>query len=167
MRRFLLFLSVVLLLLLPPVLRTSQETVFSSETAQVSRALGVNASAGTVVSASDSHGGFHGDGLTFIELSFPDGSFGSSIQGRWHALPLSSNLNTLVYGSSGVGPYITRDGAACFPHVQNGYYFFEDRHTESTDPQSDFALFQRYSFNLTLALYDTDAQALYYCKFDT
>lgn len=167
MRHFILVLFAFFLLLPLTMCRTALELVFNGEASQVSRALGVNASAGTVVSASDSHGGFHGDGLTFIELSFPDDSFGDSIQNTWHPLPLSDDLNPLIYGSPGAGPYITQDGVNCFPPIQNGCYYFEDRHSQSTDPQSDHELFRRHSFNVTFALYDTDTQTLYYCKFDT
>lgn len=167
MRRFApIFLALFLLLLLP-VLRPAREPIPDSEIARVSRALGVGVSAGTVVSCSDSHGGFHGDGLTFIEIAFPDDGFGGIVRGQWRALPLSGNLQALVYGVSGVGPYITRDGIACFPRVQNGYYYFEDRQAEGTDPRSDFALFRRASYNVTVAIYDTDARTLYYCAFDT
>ena len=114
----------------------------------------------------DDHGGFHGDGLTLIELSFPDDSFGARIQTTWHSLPLSGNLNTFVYGSPGREP-ITQDGVNCFPPVQNGYYYFEDRHSQSTDPHSDSELLQRHSFNVTITIYDADTRTLYYCKFDT
>lgn len=145
----------------------SRREVRSWRAVQVSRALGVDASAGTVVSASDSHGGFHRDGLTFIELSFPDDSFGTRVQTAWHFLPLSGSLNTFVYGSPGAGPYITRDGVNCFPPVQNGCYYFEDRHSQSTDPHSDSELLQRHSFNVTIAIYDADTRTFYYCEFDT
>lgn len=167
MRHSTLLLFAFFLLLPLAMCRASQDLVPDNEAAQVSHALGVDASAGTVVSTSDSHGGFHGDGLTFIELSFPDNSFGASIQDVWHPLPLSENLSTFIYGSSSAGPYITQDGVNCFPPVQNGCYYFQDRHSESTDPQSDLELFQRYSYNITFALYDADTQTLYYCEFDT
>lgn len=167
MRHSILILFALFSLLPLAMCRASQELIPDSEAAQVSRALGVNASAGTVVSASDSHGGFHGDGLTFIELSFPDDSFGTSIQDRWHPLPLSGNLNAFIYGSPGAVPSITQDGVNCFPPVQNGCYYFKDRHSQSTDPQSDHDLFRRNSFNVTFALYDADTRTLYYCKFDT
>lgn len=164
--------SVLLPLALLPLLALSMchaalDTAPVSEAVQVSRALGVDASAGTVVSASDSHGGFHGDGLTFIELSFPDDSFGTRVQTAWHSLPLSGSLNTFVYGSPGAGPYITWDGVNCFPPVQNGCYYFEDRHSQSTDPHSDSELLQRHSFNVTIAIYDADTRTFYYCEFDT
>ena len=39
---------------------------------EVSQALGIDVSGGQVLSASDDHGGFHGDGTTFVELQFSD-----------------------------------------------------------------------------------------------
>lgn len=168
MLRHLLLLLFALFLLGPLSLyRSAQTSVPQRETAQISHALGVSVSAGTVTSSQDSHGAL-GDGLTFITLSFPDDGFGRSIQDTWTPLPLTGNLRALLYGSPGAGPYITdQEGAACFPQVENGYYYFEDRHAQSTDPHSDFALFRRSSFNLTTALYDADTQTLYFCKFDT
>lgn len=162
-----LFLLVFFLFLLLPLFRAPGGITSRSEIDQVSRALGADVSAGTVAAVSDSHGGFHGDGLTFMEITFPDDGFGSGVQNQWQALPLSGNLQALVYGVSGVGPYITRDGAACFPRVQNGYYYFEGRQAEGADSRSDFALFRRASYNVTVAVYDTDARTLYYCAFDT
>lgn len=64
-------------------------------------------------------------------------------------------------------PISPRMASAAFPPVQNGCYYFEDRHSRSADPHSDSGLFQRHSFNVTFALYDADTQTLYYCKFDT
>ncbi len=161
------FLAVLLLLSLSMHCALSDTVPSLSETSKISRALGTDVSGGTVAASFDSHGGFHGDGLTFVELTFSDDSFGSRVQNRWRPLPLSGNLQAFVYGVSGVGPYITQDGVPCFPFVENGYYYFEDRQAEDTDPHSDLQLFQRYSYNVTIAIYDADAQILYYCKFDT
>lgn len=164
MARFIAF-FLASLLLLP--LSMCQTLLPTGETAQISHALETDASAGTVVTASDSHGGFHGDGLTFLEISFPDDSFGDRIQDTWHPLPLSENLDTFIYGSPSREPLCTEDGAHRFPPVQNGWYFFRDRHPESADPQSDLELFHRCSVNVTFALYDADTRTLYYCDFDT
>lgn len=120
MRRFAPIFLVLFLLLLLPVLRPAREPIPDSEIAQVSRALGVGVSAGTVVSCSDSHGGFHGDGLTFIEIAFPDDGFGGIVRGQWRALPLSGNLQALVYGVSGVGPISPGTGSPAFPVSRTG-----------------------------------------------
>ena len=59
------------------------------------------------------------------------------------------------------------DRTPLFPTVENGYYFFLDRSDESRNQRSTEGLWNRYSFNFTAALYDTDRGALYYYALDT
>jgi hypothetical protein len=136
--------------------------------------LGIDPSSATVVESSDSHGGFQGDGLLFKQIRFADDSVGAILSQRdeWKPLPLSENLTTLVYGvtteTSQDGPYLTNEAnEPVFPEVQNGYYYFEDRHSKSVDPYDDTDVLERYSFNFTIAIYDTDTNTLYYAEFDT
>jgi hypothetical protein len=136
--------------------------------------LGIDPSSATVVESSDSHGGFHGDGLLFAQISIADDSVGTLLSQRdeWKSLPLSENLTALVYGvateAGQTGPYLTNDAnEPVFPEIQNGYYYFEDRHSKSTDPYDDTDVLERASFNFTLAIYDTDTDTLYYAEFDT
>ena len=42
-----------------------------------------------------------------------------------------------------------------------------DRSSESTDNTDDSMLLSRYSFNFTIAIYDTDTDILYYFEYDT
>jgi hypothetical protein len=53
------------------------------------------------------------------------------------------------------------------PQIKNGYWFFSDRHNKSTSPEKDVDLFERRSFNFTLAIYDIDTNTLYYFELDT
>lgn len=131
---------------------------------------GLDTEAAVVTAASDTHSG-NGDGLAYWELAFPEDA-PVPRENPWRPLPLSGNLTILAYGiSNGAfsnGPYLTgEDGNCLLPTVEHGYYYFEDRHSESTDPHSDHGLLDRASFNLTLALYDTDSHTLCCCEFDT
>ena len=150
----------------------------SSPQDTVSDALGVDCSAGEAVSAQDSHGGFHGDGVSYIQLAFPDDAFLNEIRGRagWQPLPLDEPLTILAYGlteeSEGwvvqEGPYLTgEDGEPLLPLVENGWYYFEDRHSEAAAPQDTSQVLDRHSFNFTLAIYDSDSRTLHFCEFDT
>lgn len=149
----------------------------SNETKNISKMLGIDCSDGTISQSTDSHGGFHGDGSTYIEIKFDDTSGKTVAQEienltAWNELPLTDNLNTVVYGkespSASIGPYVvTSDGEPLFSTVTNGYYFFHDRHSESKDAKDDTDLFSRSSFNFTIALYDADTQTLYYFELDT
>jgi len=90
----------------------------------------------------------------------------------WSKLPLTDNLNIAVYGkktiSESIGPFVINDkGDACFPLVDNGYYFFLDRNSESKDEKDDTNLLNRNSFNFTVAIYDIDKKVLHYYELDT
>ena len=147
--------------------------------ASLDKALGLDLAGCTVRMDSDTHGGFHGDGETAATLTWEDGS-GVEAQiaqnSAWQPLPLPAELTAVFYGyayekdgwSYSWGPLaVDEDGAPLFPAVENGYYFFLDRHSESADPESPAALWDRTSFNFTAALYDADRGALYYYALDT
>ncbi|MCQ4638111.1 hypothetical protein NE619_15345 [Anaerovorax odorimutans] len=141
---------------------------------EVSKVLGLNTSKGALAYVSDTHGGFHGDGTTYIELTFTDESFENALNqnSQWHPLPLSDNLTALVYGEKdehgSIGPYLTGDdGKSLFPAIKNGYYFFEDRQSNGKDSQDDSGILKQPSFNVTLAIYDIDTRTLHFCEFDT
>ena len=140
----------------------------------ISGNIGIDVSRGTVLTDSDSHGGFHGDGMTFQQISFEDSELSDEIKdnGSWKKMPLSQNIEALVYGieedTSSIGPYVTdENGDTIIPDIQNGYYYFYDRHSESTEPYNDKDVLNRASFNFTLAVYDSDNHVLYYVEFDT
>lgn len=134
--------------------------------------LGINISSGSIITDTDSHGGFHGDGITFLEVAFEDDSCLNQIKGNssWKQLPVSYPVDALLYGtqngSSSIGPYVTEGGKKLFPKAETGYYYFKDRHT-GAGGQGSKDVVNRHSFNFTVALYDEDTQTLYYCEFDT
>lgn len=144
---------------------------------QISDTLGADISSAAVLENLDTHGGFHGDGKTFLKLQFStsqSNTFCAEIQDSdyWHSLPLSENTARALYGSYGDGyshaPLFQNDnGDPLLPEVENGYYFFCDRHSEAADPADDSALHSRYSWNFTIAVYDADTMTLYYFELDT
>ncbi len=143
----------------------------------VSEGLGISVSDSEVISYWDDHGGFHGDGTTFITLQFSGDDVLEEIleSGEWSAFPLDETVEILVYGkeyewdeeSLQYGPYVTDDNFnPIFPEVENGYYRLIDRYT-SSQGEEDTDILNRDSYNFTLGIYDTDTDILYYCKFDT
>ena len=140
----------------------------------ISDAIRVDVSAGEVLSEEDSHGGFHGDGSAIVEIRFKENTIEEEIRepGDWKALPLTENLMALVYGIhseySSVGPMVhDGTGTPIIPTIENGYYYFYDRHAESLNPGDDSDVIGRASYNFTIAIYDTDNRILYYIEFDT
>ena len=114
------------------------------------------------VEQSDSHGGFHGDGLRLNTLVFSpeDGQeIEEQITGRgdvWNEGPFDEYLGGILYdgGPAEEGGW-PRNPARC-------WWFFWDRQQDQDTP-----LDERHSWNYTAALYDGDTCTLYYLKFDT
>lgn len=121
---------------------------------RMGRALGVDLSGGTLARFEDSHGGFHGDGLTAAEVELDGLEEGLADVPGWRPLPMTESaaqaLQMLQEG----------DGAP-----EEGFYYLCDR--QSQDPYDDSRLHQRFSWNFILAVYDSGAGRLYYYKFDT
>lgn len=143
-------------------------------------ATGIDVTGTTVVCDVETHGGFLGDGETYVVLSFDDDRALDAIQSNpsWKPLPLSENLSLLVHGrQTDVGirrvPLTWRmldpeaEDVPLFPACGQGYYLFIDRHSESRDKHSDAELFDRASLNYTLALYDLRERRLYYFEDDS
>ncbi len=135
--------------------------------------LSVDVSSGKEISNTDSHGGFHGDGMTFIVLEFSDDTLAKELQQKsdWKQFPLDETMTTLVYGisdeTSSVGPYVTDDnGNSLVPQIQNGYYILIDRQSQPHKPGNP-EMMDRASFNFTFGIYDIDTNLLYYCEYDT
>ena len=86
---------------------------------------------------------------------------------EWNPMPLSENLNLIMYGGVRDGMTYGYELAeeAHWPKIEHGYYKFIDE--QSDDPADDSGLFGRYSFNFEIAAYDTDTNLFYYFRFDT
>ena len=165
-KRFIATLLVLGVLLTGCTVMNTQKEIAAAVEAELPRA--------EEISSKDSHGGFQGDGLEVTVLQFESDVIGPQLEGSagWHRLPLSQPMQILLYGvetdQESDGPYLSDDrGMPLLPQVEHGYYFFRDRHSESTDPYDDSAIYDRYSFNLTAAVFDTDTNRLYFVSFDT
>ena len=139
---------------------------FWRENAAGTEQLGLDLSAGTVVAERDTHGGFHGDGETFVVMTFQQGdrpALEREMTGPcWHPLPLTGSLARVTRDLA-----LGEEGEPLFPEVDQGWYYFRDRHSQSRDPADDSELFGRGSWNFTLAIYDSRTGTLYYYELDT
>ena len=145
------------------------------KTSIISGRLGVPVEGGHVEVDTDTHGGCNGDGETYAEITFSDESFFDEIKSNseWSELPLTETLNHFVYGGlDSKGRYRfpaveDENHKSIIPPISNGYYFFKDRHPNCTDEKDDSQIFDRYSFNFTLAIYDSNSKTLYFYEIDT
>lgn len=123
----------------------------------------------TIIQAEDSHGGFHGDGTAYAILDCSQNrEKARELVAGWKELPLPENLSLTFYGGERDGMYYDFDLAdqANMPKVEHGFYCFQDRHSKSID-SSDAEIFDRGSYNFSLAVYDSDTGRLYYFELDT
>lgn len=124
----------------------------------------------SIVEEKDIHGGFHGDGSYYLIMDCSENKEKAlEILSGWKELPLSENLSLIMYGGEKDGMAYGYNLAeeAKIPRVENGYYYFCDRHSESTNSADDSELFNRSSFNFSIAIYDSDTDKMYYFEFDT
>lgn len=145
-----------------------------SEIRYIEKQIGIDIPKALNMNYVDEHGGFHGDGKTFAKLEFlaeDEEGILKEVEdnANWHELPLRENINLLMYGGMRGDRSYSYNLADNFeiPKIENGYWYFLDRHSESTDSSSDLRIFNRFSFNLTIAMYDVDSNTLYYVEFDT
>ena len=148
----------ILTLLLFLTLLMSVLTACGTKNDEVAKVLGLDVSNGKEISNYDTHGGFHGDGTTCIAYRFDDDTILEEIvsSSEWTEFPLDDTVQTLVSMMNNIGEH------PIIPEIQNGYYLLIDR---QNDVQGD--ILDRYSFNFTLGLYDTDTNTLYFCELDT
>ena len=115
----------------------------------------------------DTHSGFLGDGDHFAKIICQDIDY-ESLSKNWKKLPLTEPLNEITHLKQ-------CDDLSCkdyyekysVPEITNGYYYFLDRHSESTNKYDDTDLNNRHSWNFTLGLFDKDTNTVYYYEFDT
>lgn len=141
-----------------------------SSSAQTGDYFGFSKQIFPVIEEEDTHGGFLGDGSYYLILDCSN-KVDAAMEnvGDWEQLPLSENLHLIMYGGEkdGMTYGYNLSEEAHIPAIENGYYYFKDRHSEAKDSSDDSELFKRASFNFSLAVYDSDTNRFYYFEFDT
>lgn len=112
-------------------------------------------------SVADSHGGFHGDGLLHMELTFSpeDGqtvaeAISTHPSGRWNSFPMDQEMEDFLWNGGA--------GMAEWPVPEEGWWYLVDRQTDG-----EGSMFHRYSQNYTFACYNAELNTLYYLELDT
>ncbi len=127
------------------------------------------------VQSMDSHGGFHGDGVRYIELALDADAcerFAAQLEQNpeWHALPLSEDAKAIFYGTEREenGMLYSRSAhtpeGVEIPPVEDGFWRLIDR--QEGEPEHIFDE-SRYSRNFTAALLDRSRGRLYFLEVDT
>lgn len=61
----------------------------------------------------------------------------------------------------------TIDKEMKIPYIEQGYWFFVDRHDKATDKYNYNEIFGRSSLNFSIAVFDTNSNILYIYALDT
>ncbi len=131
---------------------------------------GFNITDYTLVEEHDTHGSFLGDGSYYLILDCSEKtSTAQDITSNWKPLPLTENLQLVMYGGKkdGIDYGYNFAEEAHWPAINNGVYKFVDRHSEAKDNTDDTDLLDRHSFNFSIAVYDLDTDILYFFEVDT
>lgn len=120
-----------------------------------------------VIEELNTHGGFLRDGAYYLTLDCSENQEKvTELIKDWKPLPLTENLNKALYEKH-YGVFEEKS----LPKIENGFYKFIDRHSkvsnEGIEASDDSNIFNRYSYNYTIAIYDLDTQTMYYFEFDT
>ena len=110
--------------------------------------LGLSLEGASVLEEWDTHGGFHGDGETFVKLSCVDG-FEENFGAGWQALPLEGAAYRYFYEWGGVFER-PETNEKVIPEVENGYWYFKETG----------------AMNWEFALFDCEENILYFYVFD-
>ena len=161
------FLAVILLILEIFLAISITGCTFNNKVEHIGKNMELNLKNCKIEKDKDTHGGFLGDGDYFAKIICTD-EVDSEITSNWKELPLSEELQKVmnmirydnddsynVYGNYNI------------PKIENGYYNFFDRHTDSTDNKNDKELNTRSSYNFSLGIYDSGTKTLYYYALDT
>ena len=121
----------------------------------------------------ESHGGFMGDGDSYIEWDCSNTEI--NLNGdEMLPYPLTEKLNIVLYETEKDGTVYSYNygGDHGIPKIENGYYYFYDDYCETykdiSNCKSDENLLGvRAAFNFTFIAFDKDTNRLYYLEVDT
>ena len=140
----------------------------------VERTTGAKVRDAKLVFHEDTHGGFHGDGDTFMAFDCSEAGeeFESSLS-AWRELPMSDKLYYALFDQrADMGEPLGRLFARFdigydhdTPAVKDGLYYFANRHNKAKSRDDENLSF--HSWNFTFAVYDRETKKLYYMEVDT
>ena len=117
-----------------------------------------------VISETDSHGGFHGDGEYYSQIQLTKNGlqeFEKSIDGLdgWKKDSLPNDIQLLLSGSN-----LSKKLPST---INNGIYYINDRFEKQYPKQKNTNILHRAAFNFTVAILDIDTMKLYIYELDT
>jgi len=143
------------------------KSIFNNRKYHITKYLDINIKNCQVDSEKDTHGGFLGDGDYFAKLICTEKE-DNEVKSKWIKLPLSVEiekvLNIIDCHDNGCKTAYDRYN---IPNIIDGYYYFYDRHSESSDSKDDKNLNNRSSYNFSVGIYDSSTKTIYFYELDT
>lgn len=154
---------ICVLAILIPILNRGEDV-----TKTIKKLAKVDVSNCEIVQGKDTHSDFLGDGEKLVVYDCSQEDILPQIK-NWKTLPLSENLNLMMYGGEKEGVTYLYNLASenNIPYIEEGYYYFLNENPESISINGDKNLFNAHSFNFTIMLYDLSTNFIYYFKYDT
>ena len=115
----------------------------------------------------DSHGGFHGDGVALGRADVKDKDIARLLKnpkGHWTKTPMPKELETILYG--GESYYSDLAKRLDMENIKNGYWMYIDRFGNKREYMKEKEI-DRYINNYSIGLLDLDKKIFYYIKFDS
>lgn len=134
----------------------------------ISRELELNVRGGQLLSHTDTHGGFHGDGETLTVLDLTK----AQAQATEDALPLRTDWHPMTTQDLNERALFmlleTQSELPCpLPDPEVCWYWVYDRHRKAVDTGDISSIFGRNSLNFDFALYDPTHGRLWFFSLDT
>ena len=158
MKKIVILLIILFLVSGCSLLNCSNESIISD--------MGIKDTTCEILEEKDTHGGFLGDGDYFARIKCS--KIEDKLNKKWKELPISSELKEVTEMKQ-CNEKNCKDIYERYniPNIENGYYYFEDRHSESTNKYDDKDINKRSSYNFTFAILDKDTNMIYYYELDT
>lgn len=113
----------------------------------------------------DTHSGMMNDGDTYAKIYFSEKQTQKFLEeinqnNHWRELPMTEKLRSDISNNI--------DEETEVEYVENGYWFFLDRHSKAIDKYDDTGIYSgRNSYNHTVAIFDIDNNVLHFYERDT
>ena len=142
----------------------------------ISKHIGIDVSAGVQKQYNDNHGGFLGDGESYVIIKLNEKGKKEFLKeakknNKWSNMPLPEKYQKIVFGGEfdnvDYGDGYFEDGGHIPRDIKNGIYYFRDRYAEKYPKEADVDINERYSYNFTISILDLDRNKLYIYDLDT
>lgn len=161
------FLVIILVFCIFMLVFITISIIYNNKLNHISKILNLDVGNCELVNSVNTHDGFLGDGEYFSKLKCSSKE-DDEIKLKWEKLPMNEELQKAMdyklCSDLGCSNFFERYNVQI---IENGYYYFYDRHLDAKDNKNDLNLNNRSSYNFSVGLFDSDSKMLYFYELDT